>query len=231
MASNNVALLFDLDGTLVDTALDLHHTLNTVLDGLGRPPVPLDSVRHMVGDGARKLVERGLANTGGLPENDVFETAVNQFFDHYAVHLSDHSVPFPGVTDALERCAAAGRIMGVCTNKPEAFSVKILENLEILRYFAAVVGGDTLAVKKPDGGHLHGTLARMNADSGQAVMIGDSANDVKAARAAGIPVIAVTFGYTRVPVGDLGADRLIDHFDQLDDAIDGILFSDNQLQT
>jgi phosphoglycolate phosphatase len=135
-------------------------------------------------------------------------------------------VPFPGVTAALARCAAAGHVMGVCTNKPEVFSVRILENLGILRYFAAVVGGDTLDVKKPDGGHLRGTLTRMNADDGPAVMIGDNANDVNAARDASIPVIAVTFGYTRVPARDLGADRLIDHFDELDGAIGDVLSMD-----
>jgi phosphoglycolate phosphatase len=185
--------------------------------------VALDSVRHMVGDGARKLVERGLESTGGVPGPAAFEAAVDRFFSHYGDHLSDHSEPFPGVTAALERYAAAGHVMGVCTNKPEAFSVKILENLGLSRYFAAVVGGDTLAVKKPDGGHIHGTLARMKAGPERAVMIGDSANDVAASRDAGIPVIAVTFGYTRVAPGDLGADRLIDHFDDLDAAIDDVL--------
>lgn len=230
MAPDNVALLFDLDGTLVDTALDLHHTLNTVLAGLDRPPVTLDSVRHMVGDGARKLVERGLAGTGGMPDEAVFEAAVERFFAHYGAHLADHSVPFPGVIAALERYAVAGHAMGVCTNKPEAFSVEILKNLGLLPFFTTVVGGDTLAVRKPDGGHLRGTLARMQADEKRAVMIGDSANDVAAARAAGLPVIAVTFGYTRVPARDLGADRLIDHFDELDAAIAAVLSHPMQAQ-
>ncbi len=219
MALDDLALLFDLDGTLVDTALDLHDTLNVVLDGLGRDGVPLETVRHMVGDGARKLVERGLAATGGLPDADAFETAVEAFFAHYADHLSDHSVPFPGAVAALERYAAAGVPMAVCTNKPEGFSVKILENLDISDHFSTVVGGDTLAVKKPDAGHIQGTVDRMNAGGRRAVMIGDSANDVNAARNAGIPVIAVTFGYTQVPARDLGADVVIDHFDELDTAL------------
>lgn len=209
------AIVFDLDGTLVDTAPDLHRSLNHVLADAGLQPVALDDVRHMVGHGARRLVELGFAANGTTGERDL-EAGVQTFLAYYADHLADTSVPFPGAVDCLERLTAAGAVLGVCTNKAERYSTALLDALGLSRFFAAVVGGDSLPVRKPDGGHLTGTLDAMGAGGRRAVMIGDTTTDVAAARNAGVPVAAVSFGYTAGPAADLGADGVIDHFDGLE---------------
>ena len=213
------AILFDLDGTLIDTAPDLSDTLNTVLARRGRPPVPADDVRVLIGDGARALVRRGLEATGGVPSETAFEEAVTEFFGHYDAHLADRSRPFPGVTEALTELRVHGCKLAVVTNKAERYSVKLLRQLGLADLFEAIVGGDSLPVRKPDPGHLLGTLDRIGAGPGRAVMVGDSLNDVTAARRAGVPVIAVSFGYTRVPPHQLGADLVIDAFSELPAAV------------
>ncbi|MCW5752572.1 MAG: phosphoglycolate phosphatase [Alphaproteobacteria bacterium] len=214
------AILFDLDGTLVDSAPDLHQSLNFVLARLGRPAIQLDEVRAMVGDGVRVLLERSLAATGGGIESARFEQAMADYLVHYEAHLADLSRPFPAVAETLARLRAAGKRLAVCTNKPHAFSVSLLRQLGLADHFDAVLGGDSLPVRKPDPGHLLGTLAAIGREPPQAVMIGDSRNDVAAARNAGVPVIAVSFGYTVTPPRELGADLVIDHFDELAGALD-----------
>lgn len=214
------AILFDLDGTLVDTAPDLAAATDYALDAVGRPPVGLAAIRQMVGDGARAMVERGLQATGGMPSQDVFEAAMKAFFAYYAVHLADNSRPFPGVATCLARLAEQGYALAVCTNKSEGFSHDLLGRLGLSGFFGAVVGGDTLAVRKPDPGHIHGTLERLQGGPfGWAAMVGDSANDINAAKAAGLPSVVVSFGYTQVPAAALGADRLVDHYDDLPAAL------------
>lgn len=213
------AILFDLDGTLVDTAPDLHASLNHALNSVGRPGVTLQHVRHMVGDGVRKLLERGLEASGGPIEVPLFEQAVADYMAHYELHLADLSYPFDGVKTVLQNLKDEGYRLGVCTNKPQHFSEKLLASLGLTPYFDAIVGGDRLKVRKPDGGHILGTLEAMAAKSGTALMVGDSKNDVAAARAAGIPVVVVSFGYTAIPPTALGADILIDHFHELQTAI------------
>lgn len=213
------AILFDLDGTLVDTAPDLHQTLNFVLARLGRPAIPLESVRAMVGDGVRTLLERSLAATGGPIEAARFDQAMADYFAHYEAHLADLSRPFPAVPETLARLKASGKRLAVCTNKSHGFSVSLLRQLGLDGHFGAVLGGDSLPVRKPDAGHLLGTLAAIGREPPQAVMIGDSRYDVAAARNAGMPVIAVSFGYTVTPPRELGADLVIDHFDELADAL------------
>jgi len=213
------ALLFDLDGTLVDTAPDLHAALDHVLRSYGRAGIDLEDVRQMVGDGARALVRRGLEATGGMPPEPAFEALAQLFLAFYGEHVADLSRPFPGVAACLERLTARGTTLGVCTNKPTALSESLLDKLDLGGHFKAVVGGDRLVMRKPDGGHVVGTLAAMGQSGARAAMIGDSANDVAAARNAGLPVVAVTFGYTATPPAELGADLLIDHFDALDDAL------------
>ena len=214
------AIVFDLDGTLVDTAPDLHDTLNAVLARRGRAGVSLDDVRHMVGDGVRALLERGFAATGGAPSEEIFAAASAEFLDHYGANVSLHSRPFPAVLETLERFRTAGHAMAVCTNKPHRFSAKLLADLKLADYFGAVLGGDSLPVRKPDKQHLLGTLAAIGADPAHAVMVGDSANDVAAARNAGVPVILVSFGYTATPARELGGDLLIDSFEELPAALD-----------
>ncbi len=216
------AVVFDLDGTLIDTAPDLHAALVAVLAAAGRSGVTIDDVRHMVGDGARALVERGFAATGDPLPPAAVEGAVARFLGHYGAHIADLSRPFPGVDEALTTLSAAGARLGVCTNKPERLSRDLLAATGLAGRFAAVVGGDSLDVRKPDAGHLLGTLARMGAEPAGAVMVGDSANDVAAARAAGLPVVLVSFGYTATPARELGADAVIDGFADLPEALAGL---------
>jgi len=210
------AVLFDLDGTLVDTAPDLAAATDHALQSQGRAPVGLDAVRGMVGDGAIALVRKGLEATGGDTDPALFDAAIAEFYRYYEANLSATSRPFPGVVECLRALRDDGYALAVCTNKPERFSRKLLDDLELTPYFGALVGGDTLPMRKPDPGHLHGTLARLPHKAPYwAAMVGDSANDINAAKAAGLPSVAVSFGYTRIPAAELGADRLIDHFDDL----------------
>lgn len=209
------SILFDLDGTLVDTAPDIAATLDIVLKAAGRPPVGLNAVRHMIGDGAKALLERGFVASGGMPEPKAMQAALDHFMSHYEAHIADHSRPFPGLVSALEDLKAGGARLVVCTNKIERFSRKLLDELRLSHLFDAIVAGDSLPVKKPDPGHILGSLAAVAGRPERAVMVGDSMNDVAAAKAARVPVIAVSFGYTGVPPAQLGADALIDSFDQL----------------
>jgi phosphoglycolate phosphatase len=146
------AVIFDLDGTLVDTAPDLMRATNHVLEALGRRAISMDEVRAFVGHGARALLTRGLAATGGLPENYDVEPDYRRFVDFYSGNIADGSVPFPGVVRLLERLRGEGFGLGVCTNKLEGLSVQLLDALDMSRYFGAVVGPDTLGVAKPDPG-------------------------------------------------------------------------------
>src|SRR5262245_3603986 len=206
MVRERNVLIFDLDGTLVDSAPDLHRSLNAVLAERGRAPVSLGDIRAMVGDGAARLVERGFADTGEPVQPAELPGLVQRFLLHYSsgYHALTHA--FPGVVETLAVLRGRGCRLGICTNKPYAPTMEILETLGLNRYFGAVTGGDSLPVRKPDPGHLLGTLDLLGAAAGQAVMIGDSANDVDVARAAGVPAIVVRYGYTRTPVEELGAD-------------------------
>ncbi len=209
------AVLFDLDGTLIETAPDLCSALNHTLGQAGRDGVQLDQVRHMIGDGARTMLRLGLEATGQEPSDEEIEKWFHVLLDYYWDHVADESFVFPGALVALETMAAAGLKLAVCTNKPVAMSNRLFEKLAIDHHFGAVLGGDSLAVRKPDAGHILGTLDAIGVAPDRAVMIGDSANDLNAARNAGNPVGLVTYGDTTVPVQELDANALIDHFDQL----------------
>lgn len=216
------AIIFDLDGTLIDTAPDLHASLNYVLGQMGRSAVSLAQIRSMVGDGVQKLIERGLEATGGPVDPGTLKAAVSEYFAHYAVHLCDQSLPFPGVEATLKDLLRRGHLLAVCTNKPYDFSMSLLRALGLNNYFGAVVGGDSLPMRKPDAGHLLGTLAAIGGTKEKAIMVGDSRNDVAVARNADVPVIAVSFGYTMTPPHELGADRLIDFYHELPAAIESL---------
>lgn len=213
-------IIFDLDGTLVDSAPDLTEALNRVLADQDLPSVELAAVRHMIGDGAVKLIERGFTAAGRAFDGNLPQDLRQAFLDHYDDCLTDQTRPFPGVFEALEYLAGEGLRMAVCTNKPAAMSEVILGRLGLARFFDALLGGDSLAVTKPDPAPLYAAIEGAGGkvtpgEANGAVMIGDSHTDVATARAAGTPVIVVSFGYTRIAPRDLGADAVIDHFDEL----------------
>ncbi|MCP5433607.1 MAG: phosphoglycolate phosphatase [Alphaproteobacteria bacterium] len=208
-------VVFDLDGTLVDTAPDLTEALNSVLEAHARARLTPVAVRAMVGHGARALIEHGFAKTGPAARADEIPGLVALFLEHYGAHLTQMSRPFPGAVPLLEALARGGTRVGICTNKPEALSVQLLDELGLRHYFPVVLGADSLPVRKPHPGHLLGTIERLGGRPESTVMIGDSATDVETARAAHVPVIAVAFGYSTVPVEALGADGVVSHFDEI----------------
>ncbi len=203
---------FDLDGTLADTAPDLAAALNHVLGELGRPGVEPESVRHLIGHGGRALLRLGLAATGEASEALV-ELGYPLFLDHYGAHICDRTAAYEGLEAALDELAAAGAALAVCTNKAEALTAKLLAALGWERRFAAVVGGDTLAVRKPDPAPLLEAIAR--AGGGRAAFVGDSIVDAETARAAGVRFVAVSFGFSDRPVEALGADAVIHAYGEL----------------
>jgi phosphoglycolate phosphatase len=207
-------VVFDLDGTLVDTAPDLCAALNHALNALGRPGVPADDVRHMVGHGARKLLERGLATSGDV-SSAIIEAGVPHFLEYYAAHIADGSRPFDGVEAALDQLAAAGTRLAICTNKPVALSMALVSALGWDRRFVANLGFDSVPVPKPDPGHVLAAIALAGGEPATTIFVGDSITDTTAARAAGVPVVAVSFGFSDRTVGALGADAIIDHYREL----------------
>ena len=213
------AVIFDLDGTLVDTAPDLMRATNFVLIEMGRRPLEMAEVRAFVGHGARALLTRGLAATGGLPEAYDVEPDYRRFVDYYAANIAADSAPFPGLIRLLDRLKGEGYGLGVCTNKLEGLSVLLLDALDLSKYFGSVVGPDTLGIAKPDPKPFFEAVNRLDLDSPRAIMVGDSETDILTARNAGVPVLAVPFGYTPRPVVEFGPDRLIGHFDEAYDAI------------
>ena len=213
------SIIFDLDGTLVDTADDLTASLNYALVQLGRATVPEESVRAMVGHGARKLLERGLAATGEMTP-ELVDAGVVHFLSWYGDHIADRSQPFPGAEQALHALEDRGLKLAICTNKPEALALQLLRALGWEGRFRAVKGADSQPWRKPDARHLEGTLA---AAQGKAcIFVGDSRTDADTAVAAGVPLVMVSFGYSLEPVEELPAAKLIHHFNDLLPAIDAI---------
>jgi phosphoglycolate phosphatase len=212
-------VVFDLDGTLVDTAPDLVATLNAILAREGLPPVDYAAARNFVGAGARLMVERGFAAAGRTLPAAAIDSFTCDFLAYYAAHIADSSAPFPGVEPALDTLAERGYRLAVCTNKVEKLSVLLLDALGLSKRFSAICGADTFGVIKPDPEILHRTIARAGATGGRAVMVGDSITDIATARAAKIPVVAVDFGYTNTPVEALAPDRIISHFADLPAAV------------
>jgi phosphoglycolate phosphatase len=208
-------VVFDLDGTLVDTAPDLVETLNVVFAREGLPPVEDAIARNMVGGGARVMIERGLAAEGRILPVAEVDRLVAGFIDHYSAHIADKSRLFSGVEAALDELAAHGCRFAICTNKLEWLSVRLLEALGLAERFAAICGQDTFKVAKPDPAILHATIARAGGTAATTVMVGDSITDVATARAARIPIIAVDFGYSDRPVVEFSPDSIISRFADL----------------
>lgn len=212
-------IVFDLDGTLVDTAPDLAAALNAVLVREGRKPVPLDDVRHMVGRGARYLIERAMAASGAPAAPEAVTDFVRHFIAHYDANIATTSRPFASAVSVARELTRRGHKLGICTNKPEALSLKLLGELQLRDLFPVVLGADSRPYNKPDPRHLFDVIEGLGGRPQSAVLIGDSETDVKTARAASVPVVLVSFGYTEVPVHQLGADFVIDHFDALEAAL------------
>lgn len=215
-------LVFDLDGTLADTAGDLVATLNVILAREGLPGLGFEEARALVGGGAKVLIKRGLSVHGATVSEQRLDEMFEAFLAHYEAHIADRSHLYPGVVDALDRFAAAGWSFAVCTNKIEYPSILLLTALGVVDRFQAVCGKDTFSVSKPDGGALLQTIARAGGDPGSAIMVGDSRTDIDAARNAAVPVVAVNFGYSDQPVHHFNPDRIISHFDELWDAVEGL---------
>jgi phosphoglycolate phosphatase len=214
--------VFDLDGTLVDTAADLIRALNLVLIEEGLGAVTLSDAGALIGAGARAMVTRGFRMNGREPTADVLERTFHRFLALYAENLTVETRAYPGAVAALDRFAAGGWRLAVCTNKPEDLSLRLLADLGLLDRFAAVCGGDTFPLRKPDPTHLLGTIERAGGRRERSVMVGDSLNDIAGARNTGIPVVAITHGYTDAPVETYHPDAVITHFDQLWDAVAGL---------
>lgn len=216
-------VVFDLDGTLVDTAPDLINALNFVLDREGLPPVPLASARNMIGAGARKLIERGLELEGRFASIEDINRLTGDFIDYYAAHIADLSRPFEGLEGALDDLQGLGYRFAVCTNKLEWLSKLLLDRLGLSSRFSAICGADTFGISKPDPAILQQTIARAGGQLSQAIMVGDAGPDIGVARRAGVPVIGVEFGYTEVPMADLKPDRLISHMRDLPAAVASLI--------
>jgi phosphoglycolate phosphatase len=215
-------IVFDLDGTLVDTAPDLIATLNFTLTQESLPTVPFETARPLIGGGARGLIERALATERRVCSKPEVDRLYATFVAHYADHIADQSRPFPHLESVLDGLAEAGYRLAVCTNKLEWLSVRLLNELKLTGRFAAICGQDTFGVQKPDPEILRRTIARAGGKASQAIMVGDSETDVRTARAAKVPVIAVDFGYTDIPVVELQPDRVISSFADLPAAIAGL---------
>ncbi|HWY63373.1 MAG TPA: HAD-IA family hydrolase [Rhizomicrobium sp.] len=223
MASvRSLALVFDLDGTLVDTAPDLLGATNAVLETAGRPDMDTASLRHMVGFGARSLISQAMASTGAPVEDHQMDRLVEIFIAHYRAHIADFSRPFPGVAETLKSLRADGARLGVLTNKPAELTGLLLERLELSEYFVAIYGAGRKTYTKPDPRIFHDVVLDLFAGeggAGPAVMIGDSITDLATARAAGAPCILMSYGYTPVPASELGSDMVLDAFVQLPEAL------------
>jgi len=216
---DGAVIVFDLDGTLIDTAPDLMFTLNTVLGEQGLPPLPYEMASSLVGRGARAMLERGFQADGRPLEEPEASRLFDRFIDHYLDHIADESRPFPGVIEALDRLEDAGAALAVCTNKRTDLSLAVLDALGLTSRFAAIVGPDLAPRPKPDASHLLRAIELAGGDPARALMVGDSINDVLAARNAKVPVVLVSFGYTDIPPRDMDADALIDGFDELYDQV------------
>jgi phosphoglycolate phosphatase len=214
-----LTIVFDLDGTLIDTAPDLIDALNVILTQEGLPAVPFDAARNLIGGGARTMIQRALGATGRVRTPIELDRLCAVFVAHYAEHIADRSRPFPQLKTALTRLADAGHCLAVCTNKLEWLSKRLLEALQLAEPFAAICGQDTFGVQKPDPEVFRRTVLRAGGEPMRAIMVGDSKTDVSTARNANVPVIAVDFGYSDVPITSLRPDRIISSFADLPGAI------------
>lgn len=215
-------IIFDLDGTLIDTAPDLVATLNVILAREDMAPVAYEIARNFVGGGAKLMLARGVEADGRTVDSAKLDQMFQDFIAYYAANVAVHSRPFPGLIEALDTLSARGFRLAVCTNKLEHLSVLLLNELKLTHRFVAICGQDTFGIQKPDPEVLRRTIVAAGGDIGQAIMVGDSETDILTAQAAGIPVIAVDFGYSDRPVSEYSPDRVISRFAQLPETVASI---------
>jgi phosphoglycolate phosphatase len=208
------SVIFDLDGTLIDSLPDVVIATNRLLAEEGRPAITREQGSQMVGEGASPLIERAFLATGAAAAPDAIPELVERFVAHYRAAPAAETIVFSGVRDVLGALSSQGIIMGICTNKPHEMSVLVLEELGLAHHFRSVIGGDALAVKKPDPAHLEAVMRETGSVAANTLYVGDSPTDMECARAAKVPTIAVSWGYSRVPAAELGADILIDDYAQ-----------------
>jgi phosphoglycolate phosphatase len=221
-------IVYDLDGTLADTAEDLVAALNWLLAREGLLPLPVDRAGSLLGAGARPLIKRGFAASGRSLDPEAIERLFGDYLEYYDAHILVHTRLYPGAENALAAFDCAGWLQAVCTNKIEHSAKLLIEKLGIADRFAFVCGQDTFGVGKPDAKPLLETIAASGGSRERAIMVGDSGTDITTARAARVPVIAVDFGYADTPVEKLGPDRVVSHFDELMAACDAVLGVGNE---
>ena len=222
MLMHNATLVFDLDGTLVDTAPDLVAATNHALADLSLPPVPAETLRHAIGFGARRMIVVGLKETGVILDEPEIDRLLARFLAYYEPNLAQASRPFEGAVAALEKFRSEGARLAVCTNKPQAHTEELLARLGIRANFAAVAGVDTYAFHKPDPRHLLQVISDAGGTAKRAVMVGDTKVDIRTARAAEVPIIGLGHGYSDIPIAQLNPDVTLDDFVGLADAIESI---------
>jgi len=216
-------VVFDLDGTMIHTAPDLIRATNHVMAGSGLPPAPAEIITPAVSGGARAMITAALHHAGHPPDSIEMDPLLDMFSQFYIANIAEESHPFPGLIDTLDYFAAARVFLGVCTNKRQANADLLLQTLKLDGYFAVVLGADALPVRKPHPDHVLTTIARLGGDPARAVMVGDSAPDIEAARAAGIPAIAVTHGYSEEPIESLAPDRIVASLSELPEVVIALL--------
>lgn len=219
-------IIFDLDGTLIDSAPDVCRALNRALAGLDRRPHTVDEVKGYLGFGARILMEKALNATGTEPAGDVIDELTTAFLDDYALHPVVDTVVFPGVTQVIEELMEKGARLAICTNKPSITAAPVLDALDLSKYFDVVVCGDQVENKKPHGGHVLDTIEAAGGERSRSIMVGDSENDIDAAIHASVRSVVVSFGYAHAPHAELGADAIIDRFQDLPGVLQAIFHGD-----
>jgi phosphoglycolate phosphatase len=219
-ALQGATVAFDLDGTLVDTAPDLIGVLNVMLAEHGLPPVPLEASRHLVGGGARYLLEHGFREAGASFDASKAPLMVDHFVSLYLDRIAQESRPFPGVEAVLDEFKARGAKLVVCTNKRTGLSLALLGALKLIDRFDVIAGPDSVSVRKPDAAHLNEAIRMAGGDPARALMVGDSDTDFNTARNAGVPIVLVSFGYSEIAIDTLDADALIDSFTELPEIVD-----------
>lgn len=217
-------IVFDLDGTLLDTSFDLLDSLNHCLTSVQLEPVAYKDLTFLVGQGARAMISRAFElNKAELDEQEL-DRLVDVFVSHYSEHMPGKSHAYPGLLDALDRFLSAGYSLAICTNKLEHMAVKLIECLSLSDKFVTITGGDTYSFRKPDGRHILETIKQAKGRPETSIMIGDSINDIAAAKNAGVTSIAVPFGFSDVPIETLNPDHIINHYDELTiELIEGLL--------